>query len=121
METNLLDFAEASGFEGGITLGKKLLSLTNRPDAVVSATSPVAAGIATAARQMGLIVPFDVRIAALSDSEIARSFVPPITALDLQPEAIGRACVDLLCKVIAGEQVTPYVTRSVLRPRGSTA
>lgn len=121
MKGNLSGLAESAGFRGGIDVGKKLLGQKDRPDAIVAASSLFAAGLATAAQQMGLDIPSDVRIAALSDSEIVRSFVPPITALDLQPEAIGKACIDILCDTIAGKRSGPFVTRSVLKRRGSTA
>jgi DNA-binding LacI/PurR family transcriptional regulator len=121
MKRRLLTLAEVAGFEGGRDMGKRLLRLKDRPDAIIGATSPIAAGIATAARDAGFGIPSDVKIAALSDAEAARSFDPPITALDLQPEAIGRACVDLLCEVMAGNKPVPFITRSVLKRRASTS
>lgn len=121
MKRNVSGLAEAAGFQGGIEVGKKLLGQKERPDAIIAASSLFAAGIATAALQIGLEIPADLRVAAMSDSEIVRSFIPPITALDLQAEAIGKACVDLLCESIAGKKTRPFVTRSVLRRRGSTA
>lgn len=121
MKARLFDKPESLGFDGGLEIGQSLLQQSNRPDAIVSASSLFAAGIATAAQRMGLVIPVDVRIAALSDSDAMRGFVPPITALDSQPEIIGKACVDILCDIIAGKTSAPFITRSVLRRRASTA
>lgn len=120
IKPRLFDRPEAAGFEGGLEIGQALLQQSDRPDAIVSASSLFAAGIATAAQRMGLAIPKDIRVAALSDSDAMRGFVPPITALDSQPEIIGKACVDMLCEIIAGKTPDPFVTRSVLRRRAST-
>jgi DNA-binding LacI/PurR family transcriptional regulator len=121
MKPRLSARAERDGFEGGIDIGMSLLHTNNRPDAVVAATSPIATGIATAAQRIGLKIPSDIRIAAMSDAEAARGFATPITALDLQPEVIGRACVDMLCDILDGKSPKPFVTRSALKVRASTA
>lgn len=121
MKLRVFSRAESEGFEGGLEIGKALLQKGDRPDAIVSASSLFAAGIATIAQRMGLLVPTDVRIASLSDSEAVRGFVPAITALDLQPEIIGKACVDMLCDIMNGANPEPFVTRSVLKRRASTA
>jgi DNA-binding LacI/PurR family transcriptional regulator len=121
MKPRLFSRAESEGFEGGLEIGKTLLQKADRPDAIVSASSLFAAGIATIAQRMGLIIPTDVRIASLSDSEAVRGFVPPITALDLVPEILGKACVEMLFDIMNGKNPEPFVTRSVLRKRDSTA
>ena len=121
MKRRLFGKPESEGFEGGLAIGQTLLDSRDRPDAVVTASSLFAAGVATAAQRMGLHVPSDIRIAAMSDSEAVRGFVPPITALDLQPEIIGKACVDMLCDILDGKKPEPLVTRSILKIRDSTA
>jgi DNA-binding LacI/PurR family transcriptional regulator len=120
MKLRLFSRPEAEGFEGGLAIGQRLLDSRDGPDAVVTASSLFAAGVAAAAQQIGLNIPSDVRIAAMSDSESVRGSAPPITALDLQPEIIGKACVDMLCDILGGKSPKPFVTRSILKIRGST-
>jgi DNA-binding LacI/PurR family transcriptional regulator len=120
MKVRLFDRAEKEGFEAGLDIGRHLMASSDRPDAVIGASSLFAAGIATAAQRMGLRIPSDLRIASMSDSEVTRGFAPPITSLDLQPEVIGKACVDMLCDILDGKSPKTFVTRSVLRARAST-
>lgn len=75
-----------------------------RPDAIVAATSRFACGVAQAAKELGLDVPGDLMIAALSDSDLARNDPVPITALDLHGETVGRESVLLLMSRLAGEE-----------------
>jgi DNA-binding LacI/PurR family transcriptional regulator len=74
----------------------------------------------------GLSVPGDVQVIVASDSLVARSARPTLTALDLRPEAIGAAAVDLLSRRMAGPgqpgpgQPGTVVVASALITRGST-
>ncbi|MGI8519187.1 MAG: LacI family DNA-binding transcriptional regulator [Actinomycetota bacterium] len=84
-----------------------LLRQPQRPDAVYAEMESFALRALAAAQSLGLRVPEDVRIAAGSDSHAARTAVPPITALDLHPEELGRAAVEMLIGRIEGAQRDP--------------
>jgi DNA-binding LacI/PurR family transcriptional regulator len=99
-----------------------LLDGPDRPDAVFAPPDRFAAGILRAARERGLRVPEDLRIAAGVDSHLMLTADPPITALDLQPRLVGDAAVDLLIARIRGDDVTRQRTvGAALRARASTA
>jgi DNA-binding LacI/PurR family transcriptional regulator len=62
-----------------------------------------------------------VQVAVASDSLVARSARPALTALDLRPEAIGAAAVGLLARRLAGPDPPGTVmVPSQLVIRGST-
>jgi DNA-binding LacI/PurR family transcriptional regulator len=69
----------------------------------------------------GRSVPGQVQVVVASDSLVARSARPALTALDLRPEAIGAAAVGLLAQRMVGP-VPPgtVVVPSELVVRGST-
>lgn len=77
---------------------------------------PALAAVADA----GLTVPGDVQVAVASDSVLARTGRPPLTALDLHPELIGAAVVGLLAARMAGSPARTELVRADLVGRGST-
>jgi DNA-binding LacI/PurR family transcriptional regulator len=102
--------AEVDGARSGdpaFAAAQDLLRLPERPDAVYAEMETFALQALAAARSVGLRVPEDVRIAAGSDSQAARTALPPITALDLHPEDLGRAAVGMLIRRIEGGQIDP--------------
>lgn len=78
--------------------------------------------VLTAVADAGLRIPEDVQVIAASDSAHGRNAVPPITSLDLVPEEVGAAAMELLHGTIAGEEVagTSRLIDAVVRLRGST-
>jgi DNA-binding LacI/PurR family transcriptional regulator len=77
---------------------------------------PALAAVADA----GLTVPGDVQVAVASDSVLARTGRPPLTALDLHPELIGAAVVELLAARMAGGAARTELVRADLVVRAST-
>jgi DNA-binding LacI/PurR family transcriptional regulator len=68
----------------------------------------------------GLTVPGQVQVAVASDSTVARTGRPALTAVDLHPEEIGAAAVGLLASRMAGEPPRTAFVRANLVVRGST-
>ena len=100
----------------------ELLDLPERPDAIVGMVERVAARVAATARARGLDVPGDLLVASAMDSAECREGRMPITAIDLDPDALGEAAIDLLLARIRGEDaVRPVLVPVALRRRGSTA
>ena len=93
-----------------------------RPDAIVAQAERYIGGVLRAARERGLRVPHDLRVAAAVDSTQARDADPPVTAIDLQPDVQGAAGVTMLVELLADhEPPAPHITSAVLRIRASTA
>lgn len=94
--------AETSGLAGGRALGSRLLSMKDRPDGIYCLTGRHASGMLECLTAAGLRVPADVMIVAGSDSEQTRNSEPPISAVDLAPEALARAAVVALVQKLDG-------------------
>jgi DNA-binding LacI/PurR family transcriptional regulator len=118
----LLRLPESSGEQGGAELARTLLAQADAPDAIYCQTGRHAAGVAATARAMGLRIPRDLMVAAGTDAEQARTFDPPITSIDLQPETLGREAVELLADIVAnGSRQRSRVIGARLLERASTA
>jgi DNA-binding LacI/PurR family transcriptional regulator len=73
-----------------------------------------------AVAEAGLTVPDQVQVVVASDSVMARAGRPALTAVDLHPDEIGAAALDLLSSRIAGEQPRTTLIPARLVVRGST-
>jgi LacI family transcriptional regulator len=81
---NTSDVAEAYGgfqFELGIEAGRQLLTQPNPPTAIFAMNDDSAAGVMSAAAELGLRVPYDVAVAGFDDSWIAKSVWPYLTTV----------------------------------------
>jgi DNA-binding LacI/PurR family transcriptional regulator len=85
------------------------------PGAVVSGVDGGAIGALMAAAELGRRVPEDLLVASCVDSPALRSCSPAITALDLQPEVMGRKLAALLNDLLDG--AAPAGTVQVIEAR----
>jgi len=100
----------------------RLLDRPDRPDAIVALAERHATGVLRAARERGLSVPGDLRIAAGIDSHQSREGEPGITAIDLRPSLQGAAAAEMLIARVRGEEPpAPVTTPAQLHVRASTA
>lgn len=110
-----------SGSEGAYNAIEKLLSTGSKPDVIIAATSRFAVGAAKAASNANLRIPQDIMIAALSDSELARSHHPPISALDLHGDVVGKEAILKLVQFLEGRRPARFSQiRPTVRLREST-
>lgn len=94
-----------------------------RPDAIVVAPDGVAPAITRLLAERGLRVPQDVRVASCVDGPMMASGAPPVTAIDLQPAAMGRALASTLAEVLRGDPPGGRIDRlldTALHVRAST-
>ena len=117
---------ERSGEAGGRAVAERMLAAVTAgdaklPDAIYCLTGRHAAGLQKRLQEAGYDIPADVMIVAGSDSEQTRNSTPPITSVDLVPEATAKAAVDFLLRRLDGdtEGSSPFV-ENVLRFREST-
>ena len=89
---------------GGYTAALKLLKRDPKIDAIHCVTDRYAVGAMLAAETKKLRVPHDLLITAGTEGEVARSSTPPITALDLHPEEIGKYSAEMLISLIEKRQ-----------------
>jgi LacI family transcriptional regulator len=118
---NTFAIAESYGgftFDGGIAAGRALLASPEPPTAIFAANDDSAAGVISAASQMGLNVPRDVAVAGFDDSWIAQSVWPNMTTVYQPIEEMAHAAAEMLIERngadgAASSIVLPY--RLVLR------
>jgi DNA-binding LacI/PurR family transcriptional regulator len=100
----------------------RLLDRRDPADAIFALPDRFALEALRAARERGIDVPHELRIASGVDSSQARLADPPVTAIDLKPAATGQAAVEMLLARVDGAPVeAPRILPAELRVRGSTA
>lgn len=75
-------------YESGIAAADKLLSLPDRPTAILCGSDMLALGVMSRAREMGISVPGELSVTGFDDVEYAKMFHPYITT-------IAQPCYDL--------------------------
>jgi len=125
-----LDYRYASSNPGvwsaqeGYRATGALLDEGERPTALFASNDRLAIGAAHALRERGLRVPEDVSLVGVDDIETSRYLNPPLTSVRQPLEAMARAGIDLLLRLIEGKQ-TPAEASITLAPtlvvRASTA
>jgi DNA-binding LacI/PurR family transcriptional regulator len=93
--------SEQAGYEATA----KMFADRWRPDAIYATVDRLALGTLHAIKDHGLSVPDDLLLASLSDSQSARSAQPPLTALDLHPELLGRYAAETLIALVEGTSI----------------
>jgi LacI family transcriptional regulator len=108
-------------FDGGISAGRELLSLSEPPTAIFATNDDSAAGVISAATQMGLNVPGDVSVAGFDDSWIAQSVWPNLTTVYQPVAEMAQAAAEMLI-ARTGLEHTAVITELPYRVvlRGST-
>lgn len=130
-EVEAADFTFAAGREAGVELLSGLdggvrssgaEARVGRLDAVIAANDLLAVGIMheLAARQ--LVVPDDVAVIGMDDSELAEQCFPPLTSVNLGSAERGRRAAELLLARIDDDTRTPrrIVVQPTLSVRKST-
>jgi DNA-binding LacI/PurR family transcriptional regulator len=74
----------------------RLMSMPERPTAVLAASDTLAVGAMAAARDLGLSIPQDVSIAGFDDIDIAAYCHPPLTTVRVPAYEIGRVAVKVI-------------------------
>jgi DNA-binding LacI/PurR family transcriptional regulator len=112
------DLSESAGYEATL----KLLRRAKKPDAIYTMLDRMALGVLLAAQSQGLSVPKDLQVACCTDSDACKLGHPPLTALALNPEQIGREAIKMMTTLIDGEQPpNPHVmVETKIVPRRST-
>lgn len=94
------DLGEQAGYEATV----KLLSRARPPDAIYTMLDRMGLGVLLAAQTQGVSVPRDLQVACCTDSEACKLGHPPLTALSLNPEQIGREAVEMVATLIEDQE-----------------
>lgn len=83
-------------YETGYAQAKALLTLPNRPTAIVCFNDVTAIAAVAAAQDLGLRIPADVSITGFADLPIARQVRPALTTVQQCSRELGRQATELL-------------------------
>jgi len=89
----------------------ELLGRPDRPTALVTASTPMAAGALRAAAQLGLRIPADLAFAAFDNIPLGDLFSPPLTTVDQPATEIGREAMRMLLRRLEGPKAKPSTVR----------
>ncbi|OAH10182.1 LacI family DNA-binding transcriptional regulator [Streptomyces jeddahensis] len=95
----------------------RLLSGPDRPEAVVCASTETAVGVLAAARQSGLSIPHDLKLAVFDEFPHADLFEPRLTAVRQPAQEIGARAMSLLQSRIEAERSTAKAVTIRLKPK----
>lgn len=87
-------------------------------DAVFAGDDDAAMGVLLALREAGLRVPEDIAVVGFDDQSFSTTLVPPLTTVRAPIQEVGEQAVQLLLKMMSGEEINPHLvlpTQLVLR------
>ncbi len=106
------EFSEESGYKAM----REILSMSNKPTAIV-AQDLMAIGAIAAIREAGMSVPDDFSIIGFDDIELSRHY--NLTTVRQKKDIMGRAAAELLLRIITGEVFSPVTIGTEFVERGS--
>ncbi|MEV5754354.1 LacI family DNA-binding transcriptional regulator [Actinoallomurus sp. NPDC052308] len=105
---------------GGRAAADELLRSPDRPTAIFAVNDFAAIGALGAARDHGLRVGTDVAIMGYNDTPLAAELPIPLTSVAVPMRDIGRRALELLTRLLAGEDVESELLPPALTPRASS-
>ncbi len=105
-------------FESGLSAGRELLRLPKPPTAIFASNDDMAAGVLTAAHELGLQVPRQLSVAGYDDTYIARITWPRLTTVHQPSYDLAWSATDLLMQALKsgeGAQAARLPFRLVVR------
>jgi LacI family fructose operon transcriptional repressor len=95
----LIEFANHKE-EDGYAAAMKLLQLKERPDAIFTSNSLLAAGVLRALKESNISIPEEIAFASFDETRWAALVTPPITVIEQPTYEIGQTATLLLAKRI---------------------
>jgi LacI family xylobiose transport system transcriptional regulator len=83
----------------GLTEGRALLSLPDRPTAIFASSDLYALGVYEAARSLGVAIPADLSVVGYDDLSIAQWAGPPLTTIHVPLVAMAEQAVHLVMRL----------------------
>ena len=100
-----LIFHSEFGSESARTAAREILSMQNRPDAIVVLDDFMALGVSAASREFKLSVPRDLGIASFNDSTLCDVIGGGLTSVNLDIPGIVREAVNRLLDIVNERQI----------------
>jgi LacI family transcriptional regulator len=83
-------------YSGGQEAMRKLLEVSERPEAVFAANDLMAIGAMEVARNAGLSIPRDIAVVGYDDIPLAPHTSPPLTTMAIPKQELGRAAAQVV-------------------------
>lgn len=106
-------------YESGRAAAQELLQLRRPPTAIFASNDDMAAGVISAAHELGIRIPEELSVAGYDDTDMARALWPPLTTIHQPTRDLAYAATDLLLGGAPPSSVRLLDHRLVIR--GSTA
>ena len=100
---------------------KRRLRTGTQVDGIFGRNDMIACIAMTAAKQIGLRVPEDVKVIGFDDSSISRFCSPKLSTISLKKKEIAKTTVDMLTQMVKGKRVDDVNFDTTLVERESTA
>ena len=108
-------------YENGLEGAPRLLSLPERPTAILYSNDTMAIAGLSFARSQGLTIPQDLAISGFDDDHLSAHLSPALTSVSSDPAARGRAAARLLqADILGAAPRTEVVDCNVVHFRQST-
>lgn len=104
------DFQIESGYHGFM----RLMSLTNKPEAIFISNDMMALGAYDAAKMLNLKIPTDVALTGFDDIYLSKLLNPRLTTVHVPIYELGAKAVNYLIKMIEGRVNTKIIHKEVL-------
>lgn len=108
---------ERSAMEYAFSEALALLTEPQPPTAFLCLGTRILAGVLQGIRHAGLSVPDDVSIISVGDTDLSQLFLPAITSLTWDFEAVGTAVAELMLKRLGANADTAEPQRIVMVPQ----
>ena len=93
--------------EAGVPAAEKALGMKTRPTAAFVVSGGVAIAFMKRLQESEVSIPGEFSVVAFGDSEICEVVEPPMTAVDINAEEMGREAVRLMEEVLSGKPPKP--------------
>lgn len=104
------DFSHESGYEAA----KRLLALSEPPDAIACASDAMAIGAMAAIAESGLHIPEDVAVTGFDDAVIAANVRPALTTVRQDAVGMGTAAAEAVLRILENpDSPSPVVVVSI--------
>ena len=119
----VLHHAQHATAEAGAAAASVLLLARDRFHAVIACNDPLAMGLLSEARRLGVAVPDHVSVAGIGNMPFGRYLSPPLSSVELHADSLGAAAMTQLLAAVRGLPMAPGPLRVAppqLVLRGST-
>lgn len=109
-------------FYGGMVFSEveegvnKLLTLKQKPDAIITTSDKLTTGCLRTLKRRGIVIPDEMGLIGFSNYDIAELVDPPLTVIRQPAEEMGKAATELLLQLVESKRPVKEFEKRVLTP-----